>query len=154
MSQNSRKGAVEAGGGLALAGNAVGRDARTSGADNDERVGDDPLHIFLGHRAHQDAGGAAIGDDHIAGHVKRVLTSLARELVDRFAGLGGRRVGDADVRPGFAPAEIRKAVFWRMRARMKGSARRASIASIRSATLHRAWRSYQERPSLRRHPAL
>ena len=90
MSENPRKRSIKSGMRLALPGYAVRRDARTIGADHDERVGEDRSHIVLRHRAHQDPGGAAIGDDQVTGDIERILAALAGEVVDCLARFRGR----------------------------------------------------------------
>ena len=120
---------------LALAGYAVGCDARTIRTDHDEWVGEDRFYVVLRHRTHQDAGGAAIGDDHVTGHIKRVLPALAGEFIDCPARFRGRRIGDADVRPGLQPAEIRKAAFDKL---LADAGARVGFGEARQHRIHSA----------------
>ena len=77
MSKNPRKRSIEAGMRLALPCYAVRCDARTIGADRDERVGENRPHVVLRHRTHEYSGGAAICNDQVTGDVERILAALA-----------------------------------------------------------------------------
>ena len=93
------------------------------------------FYIVLRHRAHQDPGGATIGDDHVTGHIEGVLPALAGEFIDCPARFRGRRIGDADVRPGLEPAEIRKAAFDKL---LADAGARVGIGEARQHRIHPA----------------